>query len=358
MKTRNIIAFILVLVLSLMVIIPTILADEPDTIEGTTDELMTKDPQMSDDPVDDTITDEPADDIISDEPTEEPSTDDEAPAGEDDPITTDEPTESENSSSSRVVMGEDLTAEQRAEIYEYFGIQEGDIKELTMTNAEERELFEGLLPEEKLGNVSRSCILITMLDESEGLTVTTNNINWCTDLIYMGVLVTIGITDADVKITAPYPLSGTAALAGIYKAYEDITGQTLTGAQKLAGVQELLTTGDLAEMLGSEDATKIINELKKILGNIKEMTDDEVRAEIRRIADELNVNLSDEQVEELLKLCRTLQNLDVDELHARLTEFLGGADEKEQNDSFFAKVWEKIRAIFTSIVNFFKRLFS
>ena len=142
---------------------------------------------------------------------------------------------------------------------------------------------------------------------------------------------------------------GTSAFTGIYKAYEDITGEKLDEDAKAAAAEELITTGELAEFIGSEEATRLINELKKILNNIKSMTDDEVRAEIRRIAAQCNISVTDSQVEQLLTLCRTLQNLDVENLQSRLLGWLDTVDKLSSVSSWFAKIWHSVLEFLTSI---------
>ena len=249
----------------------------------------------------------------------------------------------------RITMGADLSDAQRASIYEFFGVERGTIKELTVTNSEERSYLEVLIPDERLGRVALSCVYITVLDAGSGIKVETNNINWCTEQMYINAMITAGITDASVKVSAPYPLSGTAALTGIYKAYEDITGEKLDENAKAAAAEELITTGELAEFIGSEEATRLINELKKILNNIKSMTDDEVRAEIRRIAAQCNISVTDSQVEQLLTLCRTLQNLDVENLQSRLLGWLDTVDKLSSVSSWFAKIWRSVLEFLTSI---------
>lgn len=249
----------------------------------------------------------------------------------------------------RITMGADLSDAQRESIYEFFGVERGTIKELTVTNSEERSYLEGLIPDERLGRVALSCVYITVLDAGSGIQVETNNINWCTEQMYINAMITAGITDASVKVSAPYPLSGTAALTGIYKAYEDITGEKLDEDAKAAAAEELITTGELAEFIGSEEATRLINELKKILNNIKSMTDDEVRAEIRRIAAQCNISVTDSQVEQLLTLCRTLQNLDVENLQSRLLGWLDTVDKLSSVSSWFAKIWHSVLEFLTSI---------
>ena len=46
------------------------------------------------------------------------------------------------------------------------------------------------------------------------------NINWVTDAMYTNALITAGVKDAEIQITAPFKVSGTAALTGLMKAYE------------------------------------------------------------------------------------------------------------------------------------------
>lgn len=257
----------------------------------------------------------------------------------------------------RVTIGADLTAEQKAQIYADFGLTQGEVPEIIVTNANERAYLEGIAPEGKIGSVALSCVYITILEEGKGLDITTKNINWCTSELYTNALVTAGITDAKVMVSAPFPVSGTAALTGIYKAYEDITGETLSELAKTVGVEELITTGDLAEYIGSEEASQIVNELKKILDQTQTMTDDEVRSEIRRIASDYNVVISDAQVEQLLKLCRSLEKLDVDELRQKLINLAETVNKAKSAQETLTKIGESIKNFFASVGAFFTKLF-
>ena len=258
---------------------------------------------------------------------------------------------------SRVVIGADLDAEEIAGVYEDFGIERGSVEEIVVTNADERAYLEGLVSDQKIGNVALSCVYITTLEAGSGLSITTNNINWCTEQMYMNALATAGITDARVMITAPFAVSGTAALTGIYRAYEDITGTTLSGLAKSVGAEELVLTGELAEYIGSEEATELINELKKILDQTQNMSDDDVRAEIRSLAEQYNVSITDSQVEQILSLCRKLEKLDVDALKNQLiglTETVQKANTVREKLSDFG---QKITGFFASVGQFFSNLF-
>ena len=258
----------------------------------------------------------------------------------------------------RAVIGANLTEEQIAAVYENFGIERGDVTELRVTNADERKYLEGYVDESIIGTNSISCVYIEVLKEGEGLEVTTSNINWCTSQMYVSALATAGITDAKIIVAAPFEVSGTAALTGVYLAYEDITGEELDETAKLVSTQELTLTAELAEQIGSYDSVEIVNELKLLLAETKNMTDDELRAEIVSIASDLGVTLTDTQINQLISLCRSLEKLNPDQLKEKVESVqetiakLGQAKEK------VAGFIEGVKNVWNSVVNFFKNLFS
>ena len=221
---------------------------------------------------------------------------------------------------SRAVIGADLTEEQIKTVYQLFGVSRGSVSELTVTNAEEREYLEGLVDEKVIGHYAISCVYVQLLDEGEGLNVDTYNISWCTAEMYKNALVTAGITDAKIVVAAPFEVSGTAALTGIYKAYESITGNSLDEIAKAVGTQELTITGELAEQIGNLDATEIVNGLKEILGETAKMSDEELRKEIQDIASQYAVSLTDKQIDQLIDLCRSLEGLDPGALKERVVQ--------------------------------------
>ena len=247
----------------------------------------------------------------------------------------------------RAVIAEDISDEEIDKVYKDFGIERGSVKELTVTNQDERAYLEGLVSEKKIGNVAISCVYIKTLEEGEGTNITVMNINWCTEDMYKNALQTAGITDADVIITAPRTVSGTAALTGIYKAYEDITGEKLKEDNKEAAAEELVITGTLAESIGSEQAAELVKQLKEILDKTSKMTDDEVRDQIRTIAVNINVTLTDEQVEQLLSLVRSLEKLDI----AGLTQTVNSVG------NWFTNIGSAISGFFKSIGDWFAGLF-
>ncbi len=255
---------------------------------------------------------------------------------------------------SRAVIGANLTDEQISAIYGVFGVKRGDVKEMTITNADEREYLEGYVDESLIGTKSISCVYIELLNDGDGLDVTTNNITWCKPEMYVNALATAGITDAKVIVAAPFNVSGTAALTGVYKAYEDITGQKLDENAKLVGTQELAVTSDLANEIGSYDSTSIVNDLKGMLNETKDMSDSQLRDEIGKIAKEYKTTLTDKQTDQLVSLCRSMEKMDTGELMQRVDEVKNTVKKMAEAKTKAVGFIEKVKNVITSIGDFFR----
>lgn len=257
----------------------------------------------------------------------------------------------------RAVIGANLTDEQIADVYKNFGISRGDVTELRVTNADERKYLSGYVDDSVIGTNSISCVYIEVLNEGEGLDVTTSNINWCTSQMYVSALATAGITDAKIIVAAPFEVSGTAALTGVYMAYEDITGEELDETAKLVSTQELTLTAELADKIGSYDSVEIVNELKLLLGETRNMTDEQLRAEIVSIASDLGVTLTDTQINQLISLCRSLEKLNPDELKAKVESVQNTIAKLGQAKETVSNFLTGIKNVWNSIVDFFKNIF-
>ncbi|MDR1130939.1 MAG: DUF1002 domain-containing protein [Oscillospiraceae bacterium] len=259
----------------------------------------------------------------------------------------------------RAVIGANITADQKAAVYAAFGKEPGSVTELTVTNDEERKYLDGLVDASIIGTKSISSVYLEVLEEGKGLDVSVTNISWCTKEMYMNALVTAGIDNAKLIVTSPIAgISGTAALTGVYKAYEDMTGQPLDEIAKIAGTQELVVTADLADQIGSYDAVTIVNELKKVLAETVNMTDDELKAEIKRIAAENGISVTDGQVDQLLALCRSLEKLDPDQLKAKVESLQNTIKKLAAAQTTLQQIGQSIKGFFESVGKFFAKLFS
>ena len=215
-----------------------------------------------------------------------------------------------------VVVGADPMEDQVEQIYTMFGLTRGTVPELTVTNAEERSQLRGLLDEAVIAMRSLTCVCVQKLEKGAGLNVTTYNISSCSATMYLNAMLTAGINDANVLIGAPYPVGGTEALTGVYKAYEALTGVPLDAAAKEMGTRELTMTGDLGSAIGREDSSGIIGDLKQIL--------------------------NERQIQQLITLCRSLEKLGVGSFPTTREEL--------------QDTWEKVTETKDKVVDFFQSL--
>ena len=257
---------------------------------------------------------------------------------------------------SRTVIGADLDPNQVAMVYANFGLRRGDVIELTMTNAEERRYLEGFVDERVIGTRSISCVYVELLPEGSGMSVTTSNVTWCTGDMYISALATAGITDARILVAAPFAVSGTAALSGVYKAYEDMTGTSLDDMAKLVSTQELTVTGDLAQQIGSMDSPSIVSELKLMLNETRNMSDEEIRSIIIDIAGRYNVSLTDTQINQLISLCRSLEGLNPDQLKQRVEEVQGTLQKMSEAKTKVQDFAQNVKQFMESASSFIDKL--
>ena len=257
---------------------------------------------------------------------------------------------------SRAVIGADLTAEQVVQVYSAFGVQQGTVPQLLVTNAEERQYLEGYVDSSIIGSRSISCVYVELLGSGAGMNVTTSNITWCTPEMYIQALATAGITDARIIVAAPFEVSGTAALTGIYKAYEDMTGKKIDDIAKLVSTQELTITGELAQEIGSMDSTSIVQDLKLMLSETQNMTDDQIRQEIIQIAAQYNVSLTETQINQLISLCRSLEGLDADQLKSHVEEVQNTLNKVSTAKTQVVGFVQSVKKVVTSVQSFFERI--
>ena len=209
-----------------------------------------------------------------------------------------------------VTLGANLTQEQKDTMLKYFGVNKDEVVILEVNNQEERKYLQGVATEAQLGKKTYSCAYVEPTKSGSGINVKTANITWATPAMVATTLSTAGLTDADVVIAANFPVSGTGALTGIMKAFEDATGKPLEEDKKELASEELITTGDLGDDIGQDKATGIVNDVKTEI--IKNNTKDTVQiAEtINNVVNNYNVTLSDEQMAKLESLMEKISKQD------------------------------------------------
>ncbi len=234
--------------------------------------------------------------------------------------------------STRVVtLGADLSDERRQAILNYFGVSGANVETIYVTNTDERNLLSSYIPLEVIGTRTLSCAYVNPT-KSGGIQVKTANLTWVTSNMIASALSTSGVSNCEVIAACPIPVSGTGALAGVLKAYETAAGQVLDATKKEIAAQEIVTTSDIAEYVGQDQATKIVNDIK--LQIIEDQVDyydedmiyaivDEAIADVvddlRNERDEL-VELNDQQREQLEQLAQKIaeQNYNFDDVKETL----------------------------------------
>lgn len=104
------------------------------------------------------------------------------------------------------------------------------------------------------------------------------------------------------------------------KAYESASGQELDSTKKDLAAKEVVVTGDVAQQVGQDNATNIINQAKmQIIGdNIQNA--DEIYNIVYNIAEQNGVSLSQDEIDTIVSLLQQIaqQNYDIQEMKKTL----------------------------------------
>ncbi|AIM15499.1 hypothetical protein HW35_03640 [Bacillus sp. X1(2014)] len=257
-----------------------------------------------------------------------------------------------------VTLGENLTEEQKTNLLKEMGAPQ-DVQIVTVTNQEEHQYLGKYIAKSLIGTKAISSSAITAASKGSGITVKTKNINWVTDEMYVNALITAGVKDANIYITAPVTVSGTAALTGIIKAYEISADETIPEEVKQAANQEMVETAKLGDSIGNENAAALMAKIKEEIAKNKPKNDEELRKIIEQEAKELNVTLTEEQMQRLIDLFNKIKGLDIDwnqvsdqlnKAKDRISNFL----KSEEGQGFL----EKIKQFFIWLIDTIKAIFS
>jgi uncharacterized protein YpuA (DUF1002 family) len=268
----------------------------------------------------------------------------------------------ENNDNIVVSLGNDLTENQKQQMIELFNVGE-DTKILEVTNEEERRYLGKYINDNLIGTKAISCAYVEKLKDDSGIYVETYNITWVTKEMYMNALVTAGVHDAKVKVAAPVNVSGTAALTGIIKAFEDASGKNIGEREKEIANEEIATTGKLGQEIGKNKASYLIKEVKEevISKNIK--NEKEIREIVINVAKELEIDLNNNQINEIVSLMKEISklNLNLGEIKEQLKGISDKLNEVSKNTqetvSLLQRILNAIRELLDNIFTLLKNIF-
>ncbi len=261
-----------------------------------------------------------------------------------------------------VTLGVNNTAEQKQKILNYFGVKENEVVILEVNNQEERQYLGKVATEAQLGTKTYSCAYVEPTNNGSGINVKTANITWVTSSMVASTLSTAGMTDANCVIASTFPVSGTGALTGVMKAFEDATGEKLDESKKELASEELITTGDLGDKIGQDKATGVVNDVK--IEVIKNGTSDttQIADIINNVTNNYNITLTDAQVKQITDLMEKIaaQNYDYNSMKDTLNNVSDVVKDnlKEAGESVEGSgILDSIGDFFSSIGKWFSNLF-
>ena len=256
-----------------------------------------------------------------------------------------------------LALGENLTAEQQATVLALMGIDSSKLSDydvVYVNNAEEHQYLDSYVDSSKIGTKSLSSIVIVEREKGNGINVSTNNITYCTVGMYKNALATAGIENADIIVAAPFPISGTAALVGVFKAYKEMTGDEIDEENIDAALHELVVTGALESSgADSDEVEGLIAYVKQAVVEHDLSDESEIRKAIEEGCKKFDLTLTDEEREEVVKLMKKISELDLD-LDGLLNAAQSIYDKISNADGGF---WAKIRELLDTIIAKIKELF-
>lgn len=257
-----------------------------------------------------------------------------------------------------LALGVDLTPEQQATVLALMGIDGSQLDNydvVYVNNSEEHQYLDSYIDSSKIGTKSLSSVVIVERKDGNGINISTSNISYCTVGMYKNALATAGIENADIIVAAPFAISGTAALVGIFKAYTEMTGDQIDEENIDAALHELVVTGALESSTGSD-----ADEVEALIAYVKQavvehdMTDEaEIREAIAEGCEKFSVTLTEDEIHQIVELMLKISELDLD-LDSLLNSAQSIYDKISNADGGF---WAKIGNIFSDLIEAIKGLF-
>lgn len=262
-------------------------------------------------------------------------------------------------SSKVVTIGADLSDAQKQTVLDYFGVKKDEAVILEVNNLEERKYLQGIASEAQLGTKTFSCAYVEPAKKGNGINVKTANLTYVTSSMIASTLATCGVEDANVIAMTPLSggVSGTGALTGVMKAFEDATGKELSEDKKELASKELITTSDLGDEIGQDEAAGLINDIKADV--IKSGTKDtnQIAETINNVTNNYNITLTPSQEKQISDLMTKISEQDYDYNSLKNT-FKNVSDAVDKNLQEAGININRSEGFFSSIGNWFKDLFS
>lgn len=200
-----------------------------------------------------------------------------------------------------VTLGADLTDAQKQTMMKYFNVSSDQVQIMTITNQDEHNHLDNIAPQSQIGSRTLSCAYVKPT-QSGGIKVRTANLNWVTGNMIATTLSTSGVKNCEVVAACPMEVSGTGALTGIQMAYEQASGKKLDETKTKLANEEMVVTGNLADQVGKNEATTVVNQSKMDVIQNNVQNADEIQNIVINVAEQNNVSVSQEEIDKIVSL--------------------------------------------------------
>lgn len=208
-----------------------------------------------------------------------------------------------------VTLGADLTDAQKQTMMKYFNVSSDQVQVMTITNEDEHKHLDNIAPQSQIGSRTLSCAYVKPT-QSGGIKVRTANLNWVTGNMIATTLSTSGVKNCEVVAAGPMEVSGTGALTGIQMAYEKASGEKLDETKTKLANQEIVTTGELADKVGKNEATTVVNQSKMDVIQNGVQNADEIQNIVINVAEQNNISVSQDDIDRIVSLLKQISQQD------------------------------------------------
>ena len=232
-----------------------------------------------------------------------------------------------------VTLGADLTDAQKQTMMKYFNVSSDQVQVMTITNQDEHNHLDNIAPQEQIGSHTLSCAYVKPT-QSGGIKVRTANLNWVTGNMIATTLSTSGVKNCEVVAACPMEVSGTGALTGIQMAYEKASGEKLDETKTKLANQEIVTTGELADKVGKNEATTVVNQSKMDVIQNNVQNADEIQNIVVNVAEQNNISVSQDDIDKIVSLLEQIaqQDYNYDDVKETLEQVDANTTGKSSSD--------------------------
>ncbi|MCT2538151.1 DUF1002 domain-containing protein [Aquibacillus koreensis] len=258
----------------------------------------------------------------------------------------------------KLVLGEALSDEQKDKVRELLGVDDPEMVNEYIVTAEDLVNFINGDPDSNMYSSAK----ITRKDEGGIVVDVVNpeNITQVTSEMYANALLTAGIENALVEVASPLKVSGHSALTGIYKAY-NVDGEALDKDRMEVANDELVVATDLADEEGmdQEKVSELLTEIKKAISEQNPATREDVEQIVQQQLENLNIQLSEEDIQMLTDLFEKMRAIDIDfsnvqtQLEDIAADIKGKIEEVTGDTGFWQNVQQFFKDLFEGISNLF-----